>query len=89
MPCLKGKQFLLFGRKGDESKEEMKAWKRLTIDKRTWIRLFMNQIWEFSDIKRKIDFKPALNILELRKYKNDSIQSKIIPTLKLPLFFTI
>ena len=88
MPCLKGKQFLLFGRKCDESKEEMKAWKRLTIDKKTWIRLFMNQIWEFSDIKRKIDFKPALNILELRKYKNDSIQSKIIPTLKLPLFFT-
>ena len=27
-------------------------------------------------------------LLELRQYKNDSIQSKIIPTLKLPLFFT-
>ena len=26
--------------------------------------------------------------LELRQYKNDSIQSKIIPTLKLPRFFT-
>ena len=29
-----------------------------------------------------------VQILELRQYKNDSIQSKIIPTLKLPLFFT-
>ena len=26
--------------------------------------------------------------VEQRQYKNDSIQSKIIPTLKLPLFFT-
>ena len=26
--------------------------------------------------------------LELRQYKNDAIQSKIIPTLKLPRFFT-
>ena len=26
-------------------------------------------------------------VLELRQYKNDSIQSKIIPTLKLPRFF--
>ena len=26
--------------------------------------------------------------LEPRQYKNDSIQSKIIPTLKLPRFFT-
>ena len=27
--------------------------------------------------------------LELRQYKNDSIQSKIIPTLKLPLFLPL
>ena len=30
-----------------------------------------------------------LTLLEPRKYKNDSIQSKIIPTLKLPHFFAI
>ena len=27
-------------------------------------------------------------LAQARQYKNDSIQSKIIPTLKLPLFFT-
>ena len=29
-----------------------------------------------------------VTFIELRQYKNDSIQSKIIQTLKLPLFFT-
>ena len=33
-------------------------------------------------------FRSIQDLLELRQYKNDSIQSKIIPTLKLPLFFT-
>ena len=34
-----------------------------------------------------LDFVKLGKTLELRQYKNDSIQSKIIPTLKLPLFF--
>ena len=43
-----------------------------------------------DEIKRKIvrSKREHLLSLELRQFKNDSIQSKIIPILKLPRFFT-
>ena len=48
------------------------------------------KVCKFSqNLKSNQEFRQQpLPFLEPRQYKNDSIQSKIIPTLKLPRFFT-
>ena len=53
-----------------------------------FVSIAMKGILENSNLTRNKIIFDSKYMLELRQYKNDSIQSEIIPRLKLPHFFS-
>ena len=81
----------------------LKCWWQMAFYKQGMWYVSLSKLYSYNNPSIKRSYKPTSLInrripplvykdshfkIEPRKYKNDSIQSKIIPTLKLPRFFT-